>query len=195
MRHQSTVNNSVSYDLSDLPKQQCAGIRLIFQSGILRHSVTEEPVSSQNKFLLIERLSFCCSIFFPPSSLLTNIKEIQKETKASTTYQRFLAKLNLSNSISYLMNSSRTDVKERVDLYLYSPLCLNGRLQVELYISRLGSIIYVLVTALKVNVYFLCTLLLHFLAVSLSFVYMQRWYIEYAIFSILIRSLFTVSEG
>ena len=108
------------------------------------HSVTNEPISSQNKFLLTEQLTFVVQFspfplppspftipppsLPPPSLLLTNLKEIQKETKASKKYQRFPAEINLSNAIIYLLNSSRVDVKERVDLYLYSPLCLNGGL-------------------------------------------------------------------
>jgi hypothetical protein len=87
------------------------------------------PFVIQTFFLLLFNLFSCCySIFFPPTPLLINTKEIQKETKASNTYQEFFAELNLSNVISYLMNSFRADVKERVYLYLYSLLCLNDRL-------------------------------------------------------------------
>jgi len=51
--------------------------------------------------------------------------------------------------------------------------------RLNIYISRLGFITNVLVTSLKGNIYFLSILFLHLLSVSLSFVYMQRWYIEY----------------
>jgi hypothetical protein len=37
----------------------------------------------------------------------------------------------------------------------------------------------VLVTSIQGNIYFLSILFLRLLSVSLSFVYMQRWYIEY----------------
>lgn len=79
---------------------------------IYKHSVTNDSVYSPNQLLLIEPLSFCPSISSSPSSLLVNIKEIQKETKASTTYQSFLAELNLPHILSSLMGSSSAEVKK-----------------------------------------------------------------------------------